>query len=206
MFVVICLLALVAGIVRFVRNHDKADAFSILLMLIPILTATVGIAVSILVTPFFIARYIIPCMGVLALSLAVSYCRESNFTFCVLCLFLVIMYGNSYYTNYVDEYQSTHTQELLDYLDENMGENDVIVYNYSVYGFIYRCYFDNERLSYIDDFDFNSDYGNIWFFDSCGYNPNISDETLSKYSLSKEYVASLGIEQNDFILYKITRN
>jgi uncharacterized membrane protein len=205
MFVIICLFALVASIVRLVRRHDKVSGFSILLMFVPILTATVGIVVSVLVTPFFIARYIIPCMGILAISLAVSYCHESNFSFCMLCVFLVIMYGNSYYTNYVDEYKSTHTQELLDYLDENMGENDVIVYNYSLYGFIYRCYFDDEKLSYIEDFDFNSDYENIWFFDSCNNNPNITDEMLTQYSLSKEFIASLGIEQNDFILYKITQ-
>jgi hypothetical protein len=74
-----------------------------------------------------------------------------------------------------------------------------------LYGFIYRCYFDDEKLSYIEDFDFNSDYENIWFFDSCNNNPNITDEMLTQYSLSKEFVASLGIEQNDFILYKITQ-
>jgi hypothetical protein len=203
MFIILCMLAVVINIVKILNQRCKTGLFSLLLMIIPILTAITGIVVSIIITPFFIARYIIPCMGILALFFALSYSNESNSTYGILCLFLIIMFGNSYYSNYVDEYKSTHTQELLDYMNSNLGENDIIIYNYETFGFIYECYFSGDSLAYLDNFDFNSDYNTIWFFDSCN-DAGVSNEMLEEYNLTEEYIASLGIEQNDFILYKIS--
>ena len=99
---------------------------------------------------------------------------------------------------------AAHTDELLNYMYSNMSENDIILYNYKLYGFVYECYFDSEKLCFLDDMDFNSDYENIWYFDSC-ISPWLPDATLSEHGLTKEYIATLGIEQNDFILYKIHR-
>lgn len=202
-FIIIFVIAFILLILSKEITNDTRY-YAIGLLLTPLFTAVVGILVSVLITPFFIARYLLPCMGLIALSLAICLGTAKNISYTLLCVFLSLMIGNSYYTNYLDEYCSTHTDELLNYMDSNMSENDIILYNYKLYGFVYECYFDSEKLCFLDDMDFNSDYENIWYFDSC-ISPWLPDATLSEHGLTKEYIATLGIEQNDFILYKIHR-
>lgn len=201
MFGVLWFVAIVLLVVT--MHHDKHNGvFGILLFSIPILTMLLGVTVSILITPFFIARYLLPCMGLLALGLAIAFGNERNWVYTFLCLFLVCMIGNSYYKNYQVEYQSTNVDELLAYMDENMSENDIVIYNYKLFDFIYEFYFDVEQLVYLDEVDFGTGYDNIWFLDSC-CSPWLPDETLITYGLSKEYIGHYGIEHNDFQLWRI---
>ena len=104
----------------------------------------------------------------------------------------------------LSEYYSTHTDALLRYLEEAMEENDLILYNNQEYGFIYECYFASDQLCFLDDMDFDAAYHQIWYFDSC-VSPWLSEDILQAHGLAKEYIATLGIEQNDFILYRIYR-
>ncbi|MBQ6787060.1 MAG: glycosyltransferase family 39 protein [Lachnospiraceae bacterium] len=202
-FTLLCAVSLLLCITYIKRVREKA-LYAIYLYAIPFLTAFTGIMVSIYVTPFFIARYLLPCMGLLALALAITFGREKKVPYVFLSLFLVSMIANSYYMNYEKEYNSTHTEELLAYMNHNLGEKDIILYNYEIYGFIYECYFDEEQLCFLGEMDFSSDYDTIWYFDSC-VSPWLSETTLIEHGLKKEYIATLGIEQNDFILYKISR-
>ena len=201
MFGVLLILALVLP-----KRTRQIKYFSIALILIPLFTALVGILISVLITPFFIARYLIPCMGLAALFLAIGFggLEKNTVSQALLCLFLTTMIGSSYDTNYLAEYRSTHTAELLHYLEENMSPNDKILYNNQPYGFIYQCYFDSGMLCFLNDMDFTSDYDTIWYFDSC-VDPWLPDTVLEEHGLNKEYIATLGIEQNDFILYKINK-
>lgn len=202
--VLFCILLLLALILP--KCTRQVKYFSFALISIPLLTALAGILVSILVTPFFIARYLLPCMGLVALFFAIGFgSLEKNIVSqALLGLFLTAMICSSYYTNYLAEYRSTHTAELLNYLKENMAQNDIILYNNQPYGFIYACYFDSDVLCFLENMDFTSDYGTIWYFDSC-VSPWLSDAVLQEHGLVKEYIANTGIEQNDFVLYKISR-
>lgn len=202
-FTLLCGFSLLLCIARIKRKREEAY-YTICLYLIPLLTAFTGIMVSICITPFFIARYLLPCMGLLALALALSFGQERSVPYVFLCLFLVSMTANSYYTNYEKEYNSTHTEELLAYMKDNLGERDIILYNYEIYGFVYECYFEAEQLCFLGEMDFSSDYDTIWYFDSC-VTPWLPENTLTEHGLKKEYIKTLGIEQNDFILYKISR-
>lgn len=196
------LIAAVVSLAVLPKSKREMKYYAAALLLTPLLTALIGILVSVLITPFFIARYLIPCMGLVALAFAVSLGTDKGISFGLLCIFLTAMIGNSYYTNYIDEYCSTHTDELLSYMNENLSEGDIILYNNELYGFIYECYFDADMLCFLDDMNFDADYGTIWYFDSC-VSPWLPDTVLAEHGLTKEYIAALGIEQNDFILYKI---
>lgn len=138
-----------------------------------------------------------------------SYIPYSAVMFGILCVFACIfgfvMFFYSWQANYEIEYRSTHTEELLAYLDENMGERDYIVYNYEIYGFIYEIYFDKDRTVFLNDMDFSQDFDTVWYFDSC-VTPWISSQLLEDNGLKKEFVANMGIEQNDFALYRIVHN
>lgn len=201
MFVIIWISSFIILFVRF-KKESFTCTFALCLFAIPTFTAILGVLVSIHITPFFIARYLLPCMGLFSLGFAIAFNRQNLVTCGILSIFLVCMIGNSYYTNYQKEYCSTHTDELLTYMDEHLSENDIILYNYEIYDFIYACYFDAEQLVFLSDMDFSADYENIWYFDSCT-TPWLSDATLIEHGLTKEYIATLGIEQNDFILYRI---
>ena len=187
------------------KKRKQESLYSMGLILVPILTALAGVLVSIYITPFFIARYVIPCMGLLALAFAIALGQERNVSYGILCLFLVCTTGHMYMETYQEEYEGTHTEELLSFMQEHLGEQDIILYNYEIYDFIYACYFDEEQLCFLSDMDFAStDYETIWYFDSC-MSPWLSTDTLEMYGLEKEYIDIMGIEQNDFILYKIKR-
>lgn len=201
MFVILWLIAIVLLFVSGYQDR-QVGILGILLFLIPVFTALLGVIVSVLVTPFFVARYLIPCMGLFALGMALAFRNEKDFVYIFLCLFLVCMIGNSYYENYEKEYLSTTVDDFLTYLDEKSGDNDIIIYNYEMFGFIYECYFDKEKLIFLEDFDFNTEYENIWFLDSCCI-PWLADETLTEYGLTKEYISCFEIEHNDFRLYRI---
>lgn len=202
-FMLLCGISLLICI-SYRKRARKIALYVACLYVVPLLTAFIGIVVSICVTPFFIARYLLPCMGLLALALAITFSKEERAAYVFLCLFLMSMIANSYYMNYEKEYNSTYTEELLDFMDENLGENDIILYNYEIYDFIYECYFDKEQLCFLGEMDFSSDYDIIWYFDSC-VSPWLSENVLTENGLKKEYIATLGIEQNEFILYKIYR-
>lgn len=173
-----------------------------MLLAVPVMTAVIGIAVSLLVTPFFIARYLLPCMGLLALFLALAFREKSGKVQILLAVFGVLMVFNSYQKNYEEEYHSTHTDELLAYMEEHLGQEDLIVYNFEIYGFIYNIYFP-DRVTFLGDVDFAGDFGTIWYFDSC-VSPWLDTQLLEQNGLEKEYVMRSGIEQNEFQLYRIS--
>ncbi|MDE6363752.1 MAG: glycosyltransferase family 39 protein [Lachnospiraceae bacterium] len=192
--------------VFFLKDIRREERFVALLALVPALTALVGILVSVLITPFFIARYLVPCTGLIALFLAVSFGGglQRRVSLILLSAFLAVMAANAYYTNVLLEYDSTHTDEVLSYLEEAMEEDDIILYNNQEYGFIYECYFESDRLCFLGDMDFEAAYHQIWYLDSC-VSPWLPEDVLQTHGLVKEYIATLGIEQNDFILYRIYR-
>ena len=203
-FMYVCLF--LSGIILAVKetmNKKENGIEALLFLCIPVLTASVGIIVSILVTPFFIARYLIPCIGLLALFLAIIFSTQKVYIQVLLAAFGMGTFLSAYYVNFEKEYRSGSLEETLSFMEQNMTEDDYIVYNYELYGFIYKIYFDEDRTIFLSDMDFSSDFENIWYFDSC-VTPWLDSSLLESQGLKKEYIANLGIEQNDFVLYKIS--
>lgn len=202
MLVILCLMALIQCLKNIKMDRVKALS-AICMFTVPVVIALIGIIVSIVVTPFFIARYLVPCVGLLVLFLAISYGGQKTDLKILLILFCCVMFVSAYKINYTKEYESTKTEELLNYMNQNMGENDYILYNYDIYGFIYQIYFDEERTIFLGDMDFSRDFDTLWFFDSC-VTPWLDSQTLENYQLQKEFIGRMGIEQNEFSLYRIT--
>lgn len=200
LYMVLCAAALVICISQCMKK--AGDAFAALLMLaVPVMTAVAGITVSVLVTPFFIARYLLPCMGLLALFLALSFRNAKGFTQVMFGVFGLLMVLILYRENYDMEYNRTHTDGLLAYMEEHLEPEDFIAYNYESYGFIYNIYF-TDRIKFLGDVDFAGDFGSIWYFDSC-VSPWLDAQVLEQNGLEKKFIMSTGIEQNDFQLYQI---
>lgn len=191
------------------QDNGRQNGMAALMMLaVLVMTAGIGIVVSVVVTPFFIARYLVPCMGLLALFLAIAFVpvidEKKGYAQIMLGIFGMLMILNSYQKNYELEYRSTHTDELLAYMEEHLGPEDLIAYNFEGYGFIYNIYFEN-RVCFLNDVDFAGEYGSIWYFDSCE-TPWLDTQVLEQNGLEKEFVMTTGIEQNEFQLYRISRS
>lgn len=205
LYLVLCGAAVLACINQCQKrnNGDRdSDGLTALMMLaVPLLTALIGIVVSVLVTPFFIARYLLPCMGLFALFLALAFQGKQGTVQILIGIFGIFMVADSYQKNYEMEYHSTHTEELLTYMDEHLEPDDLIAYNFEIYGFIYQIYFE-DRVTFLNDVDFAGDFGSIWYFDSC-VTPWLDTQILEQNGLEKEFVMTTGIEQNEFQLYRI---
>ncbi|MDR0220323.1 MAG: hypothetical protein LBI54_02835, partial [Lachnospiraceae bacterium] len=102
------------------------------------------------------------------------------------------------------EYHSTNVPQTLAFFKENLQEDDFIVYNWELFGFIYECYWSEEQLAYVEDFDFFRDFRVVWFIDT-KYQPDIGQK-ITENGLHMEPVrGNFGIEHNQFDIYKIYR-
>ncbi len=196
--------ALVWLVVRLVVKHTKEDGAAFLALLVPVMVVITGVVLSKLIRPIFIIRYIMPCVPLLCFFFAVVMARLRKEVMAVLCLLLVLLTVMSYKTNYRDEYQATYTEQTLDYLEANADKEDLIIYNYGLYDFIYQCYFDNDRLYHVQDVDFAGDYDRMWFLCTV-YQPMPDMNVLAANGWTMNYIGDYGIEQNEFWLYELTR-
>ena len=102
-----------------------------------------------------------------------------------------------------DRYKATLTAQTEEFFSENLGERDLVVYNYQAYYFNYKYYFPEERLFYVRDVDLSRDFDRIWFLDTEMEWDFVPDQIIP-YQLQIEYVGHYGIEDNEFDLYQVT--
>lgn len=171
---------------------------------IPFLVVVTGVVLSKLIRPIFIIRYIMPSVGLLSLFLAISFSYLETRAWISLGLFWLGIGTVDYGTNYKAEYLATYTEQTMDFLEEHLGENDLVVYNYYGYDFIYEYYVDREQLVYIGDVDLGGSFDTIWFFDT-PLNQEFTADQLASYGLISTEMGQYGIEQNEFKIYQITR-
>lgn len=191
-------------LVRLCVWHAKEDAAALAALLVPILVVLTGIVMSKLIRPIFIIRYVMPSIPLLCFFAAVVLARLSRSAYGMLLVFLVFLTGLDYRCTYYDEYQATYTDLTLDFLAANCREDDLIVYNYRIYDFIYQCYFENEQLRYIEDVDFGAESDRMWFLRTV-YQPVPDVSMLAENGWVMQYVGDFGIEQNEFWIYQIDR-
>lgn len=204
MWQMIYVIMLVWLVVRMIMKHTREDFAAFLALLIPISVIVTGIFMSKLIRPIFIIRYIMPCIPLFCFFGAQMLSRLRKEVRGILCILLVLLTVMSYKCTYYDEYQATCTDKTLDFLEEHVGENDLIMYNYRIYDFIYECYFENDQLIYIDQVDFTGEYDRIWFLCTV-YQPMPDQNVLAENGWIMKYIGDYGIEQNEFWVYELTR-
>lgn len=206
--IMVLILLVTAGIqnlAAIIRSHKKEDIFAMLCWAVPFFTAAGGVTVSLITTPIYYNRYVFPAMGLLCLFFGIAL-RKASKPFFVTMMFFLLCYGiGSYRDTFNEEYYSSYIVQTEAFFEENLGPNDAVVYNFEAYGLIYGYYFDEKQLSYMEDFDLGGDYDNIWFI--CTLNiGEYSPQTLQSYGLKSEYMGHMGIEMNEFDVYRIYRS
>lgn len=205
-WLIILAVGIAFAVYRVCKKESREGIFALLCFATPVLTAVTGVVMSSLIRPIFIVRYLLPCMGLAALFLAVSlgkYLDRLTFPALLFFLFCAVLtdYGQSVYR----EYEWTHTKETEDFLAENVKEGDIIAYNYESYKLIYDYYWNDEEKVLWQEIDLDTaPYHTIWLLDTI-YWPTPTDEYLAQHGWQRTYMGNYGIEHNDFKIYKITR-
>lgn len=204
MMLCLFLTAGIGNITAIVKERRKEDVFALLCWTVPFFTALGGVVISLLNKPIYYNRYVYPAMGLLGLFFAIALRKARKPFFLTLMLFLLCYGAGSYRQTYHDEYYSSYIVQTEAFFDEHLGPNDVVVYNWSVYGMIYGYYFEEGRLFSMYDMDLGGEYDNIWFLFTahCGM---YSEEVMEAYGLTSEYMGHMGIEMNEFDVYRIYR-
>ncbi len=197
-------LLLIAYQIRKKKALDGKTAAALFGVGIPILVVVTGVALSKLIRPIFIIRYIMPSIGLLCLFLAIAFSYLETKAWIAMGLFWAALGTVDYQKNYYDEYQATYTPQTEQFLKDHLGENDLVVYNYYGYDFIYEYYINRAQLVYIGDVDLNGNFDNLWFLDT-PLNLEFTQEQLTEYGLVSIPMGQYGIEQNEFKIYQIRR-
>lgn len=204
MYVVLFAVALTALIISCVRYKRTEDKFALWCIMVPLFTTIIGVVVSNIVRPVYYNRYVFPAMGLLCLAFAIAMKYAKKPVVISICVFLcmsgIVEYKDVHHT----EYASTRTAATEQFFDGHLGENDIVLYNWQDYGFIYKYYFPEEQLVYVEDMDFGGDYDTIWYLNTynCTYLPGT---TLEEHGLVQEYMGNYGIEHDEFEIYRISR-
>lgn len=204
-FLFLLITAGIFNIIAIAKRRDRNAVFAVFCMLVPTLTAVFGITVSILRTPVYRDQYILPALGLLALFFGIVMGRTKNGVMLMISLFLLFTGAVQYKECFRQEYRSTYVKETEDFFAKNLEDGDYVIYNWKTFGFIYECYFEEDRLSYCEEFDFSKDFHTVWFLHTA-WEPEISQETIEKYSLVIENMGHFGIEHNEFDIYKIYKS
>lgn len=187
------------------KNKSEHDIYALACMIVPILTAITGVFLSWLKTPIYRDQYIFPALGLLALFFGITLQNAKRSIIMIICAFLLFVGAGQYKESFIQEYHSTNVPQTLAFFEENLHEDDYILFNSEPFGFIYECYFPEEQLIFMDDFDFSSDFRAVWVLNTYSL-PGVDQETLIEHDLYMDEIeGEFGIEHNLFDIYKIYR-
>lgn len=197
--------AAVVVIVRLVQNRSSEDVTALLAMLVPTATAVLGVVISLTKSPIYRDQYVFPSLMLLAVFFGVAL-RKTNWKLLVpICVFLLFVGAVQYKECFRQEYRSTYVPQTMEFFEENLEPDDIIVYNWEKFDFIYEHYFPSEQLVYLGDFDFRQDFNNAWFLNTMWFD-QIDPAQLAENGLSMDIIGHYGIEHNEFDIYIIYRN
>ena len=201
-FIALLAIATFICIVRLIRNRQKEDMTAILALLIPTVTAVLGVVISMTKSPIYRDQYVFPALMLLSVFFGLAF-RKMNWKLMIpVCGFLLLVGAVQFKECYRQEYKSTYIDKTLAFFEENVGENDIILYNMEAMDFIYELYFPDMEMHYIRDFDLSSDFETVWFLNTFNQWP-ITQLDLINNGLTMDFMGLYGIEHNEFDLYKV---
>ncbi len=201
-------LLVIAGViilVQIIRKKEGADIVALFAMLVPTMTAVLGVIISLSKSPIYRDQYIFPSLMLLAIFFGLAFRKINGKILIPVCAFLLFVGAVQYKECFRQEYKSTYVPQTMEFFEQNLSEDDYIVYNWDTFDFIYELYFPVEQMAYIEDFDFSQDFNTVWFLNT-KWNPEIDPAVLEANNLSMDIIGLYGIEHNEFDLYMIYHN
>ncbi len=191
--------------IKIALQKNPAEIFALFCMLVPAFTTLSGVIISVYRTPVYREQYVFPALGLLALFFGIAVGRAKKSILILVSLFFLLVGGLQYKECYIQEYKSTYVPQTEAFFEENLKQGDYIIYNWEAFDFIYECYFPEEQLAYLEEFDFSQDFNALWFLDT-DWMPEIDSNVLNTNGLIMEHMGHYGIEHNEFEIYKIYKS
>lgn len=191
--------------IEIAKYKERTEIYALACMVVPALTTISGVAVSAVKTPVYRDQYVFPALGLLALFFGIAMRKARDIILILISLFLLFVGAVQYKECFRQEYRSTYVAQTEEFFEQNLSEDDYIIYNWDTFGFIYECYFPQERLVYLENFDFTGEFGTIWFLYT-EWMPEVDPGVLESNGLVMEDMGHYGIEHNEFEIYKIYKD
>ena len=195
----------VAGVIvlmSIIRKKEKEDWVALFAMLVPAVTALLGVVISMTKSPIYRDQYIFPSLMLLAVFVGLAFRKVNGKVILLISAFMLFIGAVQYKECFRQEYKSTYVDQTMEFFEENWDEGDIILYNLESMGFIYRLYFPEKEMYYIREFDLSQDFETIWFMNTLNEWP-ITQLDLINNGLTMEFMGLYGIEHNEFDLYKV---
>lgn len=209
--IVFCFLILLkavstCNIIVIARDRGEKEIYALACMLVPTVTMLAGIIISFYSTPIYRDQYVFPALALLSLFVGISMRNAKKIILIPVSVFLLLVGAGQYKECYHQEYTSTLLPQTERLLNACVSSDDIIVYNFEAFGFIYKVQFEREfpnvRFEYLEEFDFSQEFNNVWFFDT-DWQPDLDMDVLEAYGLTMEPMGHYGIEHNEFDIYRI---
>lgn len=209
--VVFCFLILLKAVSTYntiviARDRGEKEIYALACMLVPTVTMLAGVIISYYSTPIYRDQYVFPALALLALFFGIAIRNAKKYILVLVSAFLILVGMGQYKECFRQEYHSTLIAQTEELLKANMVSDDIVVYNYELFGFIYDAQFEMDfpdaRLEYLEDFDFSQEFNVIWFLDT-EWQPDLDMAVLDAYGLAVEPMGHYGIEHNEFDIYMI---
>ncbi len=190
--------------IEIAMHKGQEEIYALVCMLVPTLTAVFGVSVSAIKTPVYRGQYVFPALGLLALFFGISMRKGKDWILILISVFLMFVGAVQYKECFNQEYHSTYVPQTEAFFGQNLSEDDFVIYNWEAFGFIYECYFPQDRLAYVENFDFSQEFRVAWFLHT-EWMPEVDPGVLEANGLIMEDMGHYGIEHNEFEIYKIYR-
>jgi len=210
---IVAFIILILSSLWFKENNSK-NRFISNGFILPILTIIVGIILSILIRPVFIARYLVPCLGVsmlcFAYLLSKNYSKKQIFIPILIIFLLISTVGTCNFINI--ELNNTHNFEEHNEFMSTISSTDLIIHTRTQTFKTDRYFWENNSNVIIDELQpsninntLNSGH-NVWLFDSFHNNTDNKEliDNFTKMGYNLQPYKLNYVQQVPFYIYKVT--
>ncbi len=163
-----------------------------------LLTVGTGAAVTFLINPVFIPRFMLPAAGLAALGMALFLSRLPR-RLPAVCLAAALVLGAQGYRDVWAEEYGNQTEETLGYLDRELEPGDLLVYDYQHLEFVLAWYYPEYEAVSSEDFDWDTQ-GRKWYFQIF---QDLTEDEMNEKGMDWTMEGKYGIDEYQFFLYRI---
>lgn len=163
-------------------------------------TLFVGIAVSYLIRPMYLDRYIFPAIGLVALSLGIAYRKCFANTYMLILLIIIMALSGTAQFKDVYQKESTYlTEETKAYMNENMQEEDIILADDDSFEWtVLEYYFPETESFHTNNWKMDENEENrVWLMKSK------EDTSLDKYRDAGYHIEEKGYYGIDRVFFNL---
>ncbi len=212
----VCLIILVVYLFYHEIKNIEKNIDTVMGIAMPVVILITGTVISVILIPAFQARYIMPCMGVFWMSIAIAIENQKRKVLLVVCGFLLIVGMFDVAKDVKEEVAYKENVEKLFSFFETMNSEDVIITNNKRIPYCFSYYIDNEVILWnsVEEQQYElvsqmiEENRQVYCFESYIKGENdklITDSIIEKTGLDVENIGLFGLEYVKGTIYKMEK-